>query len=74
MRSNPKGLHFERWRHIHGCGRWFNLARDTVSDRILAVYEMGEPRPKIARPEAAASAREARSGLAVVGSPRDEAP
>ena len=49
MRSNPKGLHFERWRHIHGCGRWFNLARDTVSDRILAVYPMGEPRPKIDR-------------------------
>ena len=30
MRSNPKGVHFERWRHVHGCGRWFNLARDTV--------------------------------------------
>ncbi len=32
MRSNPKGAHVERWRHVHGCGRWFNLARDTVSD------------------------------------------
>jgi sarcosine oxidase subunit delta len=47
MRSNPKGVHCERWRHLHGCGRWFNLARDTVSDRILAVYQMSEPRPKI---------------------------
>ncbi len=48
MRRNPKGLHFERWRHSHGCGRWFNLARDTVTDRILKVYRMGEPRPEIA--------------------------
>jgi sarcosine oxidase, subunit delta len=56
MRSNPKGMHFERWRHIHGCGRWFNLARDTVSDRILAVYRMGEPPPRI---EAAGEARRA---------------
>ena len=38
MRSNPKGVHFERWRHVHGCGRWFNAARDTVRDRFLAVY------------------------------------
>ena len=49
MRTNPKGVHCERWRHVHGCGRWFNLARDTVSDQILAVYRMGEPRPKIDR-------------------------
>ena len=24
MRTNPKGLHAERWRHMHGCGRFFN--------------------------------------------------
>ena len=47
MRSNPKGVHFERWRHVHGCGRWFNLARDTRSDRILQVYPMGAPRPSL---------------------------
>jgi sarcosine oxidase subunit delta len=45
MRSNPKGIHVERWRHIHGCGRFFNSVRDTVSDRILAVYKPDEPRP-----------------------------
>lgn len=45
LRSNPKGLHAERWRHIHGCGRFFNCLRDTVSDRILATYRIGEPRP-----------------------------
>ena len=48
MRCNPKGVHFERWRHVHGCGRWFNVARDTVSDAILAVYRMGEQPPEVA--------------------------
>ncbi len=43
MRTNPKGTHRELWNHVHGCRRWFNMARDTVSDRILAVYAIGEP-------------------------------
>jgi sarcosine oxidase subunit delta len=47
MRSNPKGAHYERWRHIHGCGRFFNCVRDTVSDRILATYQPGEPKPEL---------------------------
>jgi heterotetrameric sarcosine oxidase delta subunit len=45
MRKNPKGVHFERWMHARGCRRWFNVARHTVSHRILAVYKMGEPPP-----------------------------
>ncbi len=45
LRTNPKGLVFERWRHIHGCGRFFNAARDTVSDRFLATYRAGENAP-----------------------------
>ena len=44
-RSNPKGPHAERWRHLHGCGRFFNALRDTVGDRFLANYRVGEPRP-----------------------------
>lgn len=44
-RKSPKGIHAERWLHVHGCGRWFNALRDTVSDAFLASYEMGEPRP-----------------------------
>ena len=71
MRSNPKGLHFERWRHVHGCGRWFNLARDTVSDQILKVYAMGEPRPRIEAPAAAARSG-ARRDLTVVAFGTDE--
>jgi sarcosine oxidase subunit delta len=35
-RKNPKGAHQERWCHLHGCGRWFNAARDTVSDQFAA--------------------------------------
>jgi sarcosine oxidase, subunit delta len=48
MRSNPKGLHAERWRHIHGCARFFNVVRDTVTDRIRATYKAGEPQPDFA--------------------------
>ncbi|MCB8838369.1 sarcosine oxidase subunit delta [Aurantimonas sp. VKM B-3413] len=44
-RTNPKGRHAERWLHGHGCGRWFNAVRDTVSDRFETTYEMGAPRP-----------------------------
>ncbi len=47
MRANVKGVLLERWCHSHGCRRWFNLARDTVSYRILAVYRMGEKPPKL---------------------------
>jgi len=45
MRTNPKGRHTERWNHAHGCGRWFNLARDTVTHKIAGSYKMGEAPP-----------------------------
>ena len=48
FRSNPKGVLAERWRHAFGCGRFFNCLRDTVSDKIIAVYKPGEPRPDAA--------------------------
>jgi len=38
FRDNPKGLHYERWRHTFGCGQWFNLTRNTVTHAILSVY------------------------------------
>jgi sarcosine oxidase, subunit delta len=47
FRTNPKGVHAERWRHIHGCGRFFNCLRDTVSDKILAAYKPGESAPAL---------------------------
>ena len=46
-RQNIKGVHAERWVHNHGCARWFNVLRDTVSDRILAIYPMGEKMPDL---------------------------
>ncbi|MEM7302392.1 MAG: sarcosine oxidase subunit delta [Pseudomonadota bacterium] len=47
IRENPKGISFERWRHVHGCGRFFNAARDTVSDTFLLTYKAGEPKPSL---------------------------
>ena len=73
MRTNPKGFHFERWRHVHGCGRWFNAARDTASDRILKVYTIGEARPRI-EAEVAPPRTGARRDLTLVGSSTDDAP
>jgi sarcosine oxidase subunit delta len=52
-RSNTKGVLAERWNHRNGCQRWFNALRDTVSDRVLTTYRMGEPRPEITAPRPA---------------------
>jgi sarcosine oxidase subunit delta len=41
LRTNSRGAHKERWVHSHGCRRWFNVERDTVTYRILRVYQMG---------------------------------
>ncbi len=45
-RTNPRGVHAERWRHQHGCGRFFNCVRDTMTDRIVSTYKPSEPRPE----------------------------
>ena len=37
-RKNPKGVHFERWRHAYGCGKWFHAARCTVTLEVFATY------------------------------------
>ncbi|WP_274627742.1 sarcosine oxidase subunit delta [Arvimicrobium flavum] len=47
IRSNTRGLIYERWRHIHGCARFFNAVRDTVSDKFVMTYKAGEPKPEI---------------------------
>ena len=38
MRENPKGVHFERWRHANGCGKWFHAARDTNTLEVFGTY------------------------------------
>jgi len=45
LRENSRGVHAERWRHTHGCGRFFNALRDTTSDQFLATYKVGEAPP-----------------------------
>ncbi|WP_406854147.1 sarcosine oxidase subunit delta [Alsobacter sp. KACC 23698] len=47
FRTNPKGVHAERWRHASGCGRFFNAVRHTVSDKILTTYKPSDPRPDL---------------------------
>ena len=45
LRDNSKGRYAERWRHVHGCGRFFDAVRHTVTDRFLATTKAGEPDP-----------------------------
>ena len=45
-RENHRGVQLERWCHSYGCGTWFNLARDTETHEILAVYPMGSAPPR----------------------------
>ena len=47
FRANDRGTHAERWRHVAGCGRFFNCVRDTVTDRIAVTYKSGEARPAL---------------------------
>ena len=49
IRDNEKGIVFERWRHIHGCGRFFNAARHSVSDKFIMTYKAGMAKPKLTK-------------------------
>ena len=42
LRDNVKGLYAERWRHSHGCGKFFNAVRDTTTDHFVTTYKVGE--------------------------------
>ena len=37
-RKKPRGVHFERWRHAFGCGKWFLMARDTMTLEVYGAY------------------------------------
>ena len=45
MRPNTKGVHFERWRHAMGCGKWFIAARDTVTLEVFGTYPAQSTEP-----------------------------
>ena len=47
IRSNQKGIYYERWVHSHGCKKWFNAVRNTSTDEILLTYKIGETPPPI---------------------------
>lgn len=38
LRKNPRGVHFERWRHAYGCGKWFHAARCTQTLEVFGTY------------------------------------
>ena len=65
MRKNPKGVHFERWRHQYGCGKWFHVARCTLTLEVFGSYpaQTTEPPQEIMdiihdrRPDAAGLAK-----------------
>lgn len=44
-RRNPRGVHFERWRHAFGCGKWFHVARCTRTLEVFGSYPANAPRP-----------------------------
>jgi sarcosine oxidase subunit delta len=47
-RKNPKGVHFERWLHQFGCGKWFIAARCTVTLEVFGTYSAQTIKPPIA--------------------------
>ena len=34
VRRNPKGALHERWCHTYGCGQWFTVRRDTLTNSV----------------------------------------
>ena len=44
-RKNPRGVHFERWRHVNGCGKWFLAARCTTTLEVFGTYLAQTPAP-----------------------------
>lgn len=49
LRRNLRGVHFERWRHAMGCGKWFLAARCTATLEVFGTYkaQVTEPPPDI---------------------------
>lgn len=44
-RENPRGVHFERWRHQYGCGKWFHAARCTATLEVFGTYKAQTSEP-----------------------------
>ena len=44
-RKNDKGIIFERWRHVFGCGKWFIAARCTLTMEVFGTYSAQTLKP-----------------------------
>ncbi|WP_306007097.1 sarcosine oxidase subunit delta [Aquicoccus porphyridii] len=44
-KENPRGVHFERWRHVNGCGKWFHVARCTQTLEVFGSYSAQTTEP-----------------------------
>lgn len=44
-RENPRGVHFERWCHAMGCGKWFHAARATDTLEVYGTYRAQTSEP-----------------------------
>ena len=44
-RKNPRGVHFERWLHKFGCGKWFIAARCTETMEVFGTYSAQTLKP-----------------------------
>ena len=57
VRENPLGVHFERWRHAYGCGKWFHAARCTQTLEVFGTYRAQSKKPPKAIMDAIAKRR-----------------
>ncbi|MBV2361408.1 sarcosine oxidase subunit delta [Thalassococcus sp. CAU 1522] len=57
LRKNPRGVHFERWRHSYGCGKWFHAARCTMTLEVFGTYPAQTTEPPKAILDAIAKRR-----------------
>ncbi len=66
-RKNPMGVHFERWRHLYGCGKWFIAARHTVTLEVFGTYPAQTKAPPADLVERIRARLSARGGQAEPG-------
>jgi sarcosine oxidase subunit delta len=52
IRDNIRGESAERWWHNAGCNMFFNAVRNTVTDKFIISYKMGQQRPNTKQIEA----------------------
>lgn len=57
QRENPRGVHFERWRHVYGCGKWFHAARCTRTLEVFGTYPAQTTEPPQALRDAISAKR-----------------